>query len=909
MLCLDADGAVIATCSEENPSHTTTPANLAYVIYTSGSSGLPKGVLIPHKNVARLFTQTHAWFHFAPSDVWTLFHSYAFDFSVWELWGALLYGGRVVVVPYWVSRSPESFYELLRQERVTVLNQTPSAFGQLIAADEQAGEAVADLRLRLVIFGGERLSPQMLAPWFARHGDQSPQLINMYRITETTVHVTYYPLTCADLLEPSHSLIGVPIPDLQAYILDPHRNLLPIGVPGELYVGGGGVALGYVNRPGLTQERFVDNPFSAAANARLYRTGDIVKRRADGGLEYLGRGDEQIQLRGFRIELGEIEAVLASQPAVHQSVVVCREDTPGDMRLVAYVVTAPAGLLLPSEEQEALQRELVANWRTIYDDTYRAVNAERDMAFDISGWRSSYTGEAIAADEMRRWQQSTVVRLRAATPQRVWEIGCGTGLLLLEVAPRCEQYLGTDFSVTALGALQTVVEAHGLRHVRLEHRVADDFTGLEAGQFDLVVLNSVVQYFPSLAYLRRVLEGAVAALAPGGVLFVGDVRSLPLLAAFHTSVQMYQATADLEVAQLRERVRRTLEVEEELTLAPEFFHDLCRDLPTLSHAEVFFKRGRDTNEMTRYRYDVWLYIGVAPAAVEVVAGLDWAAQEAPWAALEAALQEGPATLEIVGIPNARVWADQLAWRALAASTGTVGELRHRVAERSATAVEPEALWELGERLGYAVRITWSRGENVDCVDVLFERASLAAARRAWLPGSCPMANTASAQANNPLQTQHARRWVAALRAGLQAKLPEYMIPAAFVLLDALPLTPNGKVDRQALPALDPSLAVRSQHYVAPRSPIERQVAEIWCEVLGLKQVGVHDNFFELGGHSLLATQVVSRIRSTFEVELPLRVLFETPTVAELADVIESITWVASDFDHHQQDANHEEGVL
>jgi amino acid adenylation domain-containing protein len=314
-----------------------TDRNLAYVIYTSGTTGQPKGVMIEHSNVARLFTATAHWFDFGHDDVWTLFHSYAFDFSVWEIWGALSHGGRLIVVPQETTRSPQEFYRLLCNSCVTVLNQTPTAFRQLIAAQAAADSSH---HLRYVIFGGEALEAATLKPWYQRVTNQATSLINMYGITETTVHVTYRPLQPADTVSYSASPIGHRIPDLTVYVLDAHRQPVPMGSVGEMYVGGAGVARGYLNRPELTAERFIADPFSSDPQARLYRTGDLGRFLPDGSLEYLGRNDSQVKVRGFRIELGEIEMRLSEHPDVREAVVLAREDHPGDKRLVAYVITA-----------------------------------------------------------------------------------------------------------------------------------------------------------------------------------------------------------------------------------------------------------------------------------------------------------------------------------------------------------------------------------------------------------------------------------------------------------------------------------------------------------------------------------------------------------------------------------------
>ncbi len=313
------------------------PHDLAYVIYTSGSTGTPKGVMVEHRNVVRLFRETQSWFDFGESDVWTLFHSVGFDFSVWEIWGALLYGGRLVIVPFDVSRSPGEFHALLQQHQVTVLNQTPSAFRQLIAADVAMPKA-AKLDLRLIIMGGEALDPSMLEPWIERYGDSTPALVNMYGLTETTVHVTCKRMTRKEIAASQSdtsavgSPIGIPIPDLKLHVLDASRQPVGDGVVGELYLQGAGLARGYLGRADVTAERFV-----VTETGRLYRTGDFALRTPDGEYRYCGRADDQLKVRGFRIEPAEIERCLVAHPRILAAAVTARDYGNGDVRLVAYV--------------------------------------------------------------------------------------------------------------------------------------------------------------------------------------------------------------------------------------------------------------------------------------------------------------------------------------------------------------------------------------------------------------------------------------------------------------------------------------------------------------------------------------------------------------------------------------------
>ena len=864
VILLDEAHPQIAEQPTEPPPRRAEPHDLAYVIYTSGSTGRPKGVLVEHHNAVNLVEGMRRHFGVRPGARVLQLSSPSFDASIADLLSTLTVGAALCLPPPRTALSGLELTRIMRELRISNVIVPPSVLAQ------QPVEDLPDLTTILV--AGEPCSAELVDRWAPGR-----QFINGYGPTEGTV--------CATAGEchagggaPS---IGRPITNVRVVLLDPHGQLVPAGVPGELYIGGAGVARGYLRRPELTGERFLPDPFSTDPEARLYRTGDLARWRPDGNLEFLGRIDDQVKIRGFRIELGEIEAALREHPAVREAAVLAREDLPGDKRLVAYVV--PDLTQAAEGHAPALQQEQVADWRGLYEETYQEPAQVADPTFDITGWGSSYTGQPIPADEMRAWRDHTVAQLLALEPRRVWEIGCGTGLLLLPLAPRCVLCRGTDFSRAAVTSLGAATIAQGLGHVTLDCREANDFSGIKDDSFDLIVLNSIVQYFPDPNYLRAVIEGAARAAAPGGAIFVGDVRSLPLLEAFHTSVELFRAPPDLPASVLLDRVRRALAAERELCLDPEWFHALCAEIPALTRAEIRMKRGSGSDEMTRYRYDVVLHVGGAPDPVAITASFRWADVGANLASLERRLREYRCdAAEVLGIPNARVHADHIAWSGLSEAQGTAAELLARAAAEAAPAADPEIFRELGDRLGYAVRSTWSRISGPSHFDVLFERSGDPRRPRAWPSVRRAEAAPPARLANDPIRGRQTHALVPMLRAFLKERLPDHMLPASIVRLDEMPLTPSGKVDRKALPAPDRNKIDFKKAFTAPRSDIEDVLAEIWRKVLDLDRVGIDDPFFELGGHSLLLAQVRAAIKARLGREVPMVELFQHPTIRQVA---------------------------
>nr|WP_085622981.1 MULTISPECIES: non-ribosomal peptide synthetase [unclassified Pseudomonas] len=467
-LMLDGD-TDLAGYSEANPACRVSADNLAYVIYTSGSTGKPKGTLLPHRNVVRLFAATRHWFHFDASDVWTVFHSYAFDFSVWELYGALLHGGRAVIVPKDVARSSEDFHALLVREQVTVLNQTPSAFKPLVPVACEAAKAGQGLNLRYVVFGGEALEVSSLKPWFDVFGDCTPRMINMYGITETTVHVTYRPITLEDLQKGASSPIGEVIPDLSWYLLDAALNPIMPGCTGEMLIGQAGLARGYHGRPGLTAERFVPDPFDDNGG-RLYRSGDLARYRTDGVIEYIGRIDHQVKIRGFRIELGEIEARLLEQPAVRQVAVLAMDGASGK-QLVGYVVPVDGGMLQGAEQQAVLRDSLRAELKAslpehmvpahllFLEQLPLTANGKLDRkalpAPDASLLQGEYVAPQTELEQQIAAIWADVLKLeKVGLADNFFELG-GDSIMSLQVVSRARQ-LDIQFTPKELFQYQTV---------------------------------------------------------------------------------------------------------------------------------------------------------------------------------------------------------------------------------------------------------------------------------------------------------------------------------------------------------------------------------------------------------------------------------------------------------------------
>jgi amino acid adenylation domain-containing protein len=845
-------------------------SQLAYVIYTSGSTGRPKGVMVEHKSIVNYAAHALRQFDVISGDGSLVCTSFSFDLMLTGFY-PMLFSGRTVRLCAEQHGIPDLPEALLRCNNLSTLKLTPSHM-PLLEEDLKAGR-LAD-RVRVLVMGGEPLHASSVDLW--RKFAPSTRLFNHYGPTETTVGCVVNEIGAGV----SGSVpIGKPIANVQIYVTDKYLQPVPIGVVGEIYVGGIGVARGYLRQAGVTAARFIANPFSVSGSSRMYKTGDLGRWRADGGIEYIGRNDLQVKIRGHRIELGEIEARLKEHHLVRDAVVVSREEVSGEKRLVAYLV-GEMQELNDAYANEA-SAEMVSQWKRVHEETYLSGD---DHGPNFIGWNSSYTGQPIPDCEMQEWLACTVERIRSLKPSRVLEIGCGVGLVLQHLAPHCPVYVGIDFAEPAIESLREWTRGRrDLEHVELRRCAASDLSRLPEGAFDTVVLNSVVQYFPDVEYLLSVVHDALRLLAPGGNIFIGDVRNLRLLSIFQSTVQLGRAAATVTAWQLRKRVARAIAQEKELVVDPEFFELLPAHIEGISSVDLQLKRGRSSNELTRHRYDVILRTTACSEVCGSGEAVEWQDVETLEAFEQALAQRRWSCVNLRAVPNARL-AKEIAtheWIHGDEEGIEASSIRQRTRELDIAGVDPEKLWELAQTYGYKVKVTWSAHGMPGSMDArLIDRSQGTCMLGAVSPTSDGR-RSLSAYVNNPLQHGYSQQLIPQVREFLKQRLPDYMIPSAWMLLKHLPVTSNGKLDRRALP--DPQGRPQDVgEYIPPQSKEECIIAGIWAEVLRVDQVGVGDSFFELGGHSLLAMQVIARIRVAFSIDVPMRLLFEFPTIAQFA---------------------------
>ena len=849
------------------------PSHLAYVIYTSGSTGKPKGVMNEHRGIVNRLLWAQDYFTLSAADAVLQKTTFSFDVSVWELLWPLLTGARLVFAKPEGHKDTQYLKKIIQHHSITMVHFVPSML-EVFLADVNEGWSTT---LKKVLCSGEALKPPQVVAFQTKL--PNVELHNLYGPTEAAIDVSCW--SVKEVITPSQVIpIGKPVANTMLYVLNNQNELLPVGVTGEIHIGGVQVARGYLNKEALTQEKFITNPFGKDGT-RLYKTGDLGKWLPDGNIEYIGRKDDQVKIRGFRVELGEVEKALNEIEYVDNSCVIHKHNSSIGNRLVSYFIPSVSTL---KEKESLLSQKLVASWQKLYELEYASTDAVEniDHEFNIVGWNDSFTGLPIPATQMRDWLNDIVGVILAGQPTNVLEIGSGTGLIYYQLAGKINKYIGTDFSATSINQIKNRISL-GLKNygnTELKVAAAHEVTLNEHEEVDTIIINSVVQYFPGEDYINGVIGNCVSLLKDNGRIIIGDVRDNRLLELFRGRLQLEKLQHSVSIKEFNWEVQQDVLKEEELCFSPAYFYNLQSLYPQISHVDIQWKHAEYSNELSRYRYTVIIHVGSNNTTMEP----EWQswAEVAGRQNIFSQINNGDDIIALRDFSNPRLKKEIELSKALEDKMVTnIGDIIAYVDGSADENEENAQLFAMAKAKGYQYKMYVD--EDPLKVNLLFELHP--SGNFVNQPFNKHKVLENAQLTNTPLFNEISLQLQKEIKLLLQQRLPDYMIPAEMHALQHLPLTANGKVDRKFLSLREAKGTANHLNFQPAVTDIEKILVSIWQQLLGLDRIGVTDNFFELGGHSLLAIRLISAIRDEWNVELLAKDIFMYPNIYELGKYI------------------------